>query len=279
MIVPGIYRGISNETYHADKTWLSSSQIKVALNSPYYYKHFVLDGKGTKKGSDSKSFGSVVHTMILEPELFDSEYAVFDDSKLDMRRTADKARKEIFTQDNPGKIIISKDTYDKAQLCHDSVFSHPKAKELLELPDSESESSCYAEDSVTLLDGEVVDMKFRVRPDRMCRSKLVIVDLKTAKAADLQGFSRDAIGHYGYSYELSAFMYMKVLAKLLNVDIMDIEWWWIVVKNDEPYETAVYKMSLPTFLQGKKKFDHAVRNIITAERMQDWTFQKQWEEL
>jgi len=67
-----IITDLSNEDYHTSMA-LSSSNLKDMLISPYHYWY--------KKNAPHKStpallFGTLLHTMLLEPHLFDKEYFV-----------------------------------------------------------------------------------------------------------------------------------------------------------------------------------------------------------
>ncbi len=283
---PGIYSEIPNEVYHSDKTWISSSQIKVAVGNRFYYKSFVKDGMGKKESTAQLSFGTLCHSLILEPEKFDSEYVVMPERKLDMRLKADKEYKAAFEKENEGKTVISQDDFAKATLCRDSVYSHPDARRLLELP-GVSEASVYVELEHMLPSGEVVPFKVRVRPDRLSPDNCII-DLKTAKNVTRESFERDAFGtwtgadgklrwgHYAYHYDLSAALYVRALEKL---DQKVLPFHWIVVKNDAPWETAVYTMSKKRFREGDWKLQHALTTIIMSERSGKWEFQEHMEEI
>jgi exodeoxyribonuclease VIII len=268
--LPGIYPHISNTQYHADNEWMSSSQLKVALQGAFHFKYFVLDKQGSYTASKSKDFGSATHKLTLEPEDFFNEYAVLSET-LDMRRTADKARYETFAQQNPGKIVLTRDQFAEIEKCRDSVYQHPDAKALLELG-GKAEVSCYAEIDHQLPTGEVVPFKVRVRPDLL--GPTAILDLKTSKNPAKDSFCRDAFGPWGYHYDLSAALYQKVIAKLTGEILPFI---FLVVKNDQPYETAVYKMSDESMAMGNKKLSRAMDVILMAKKEDKWVYQETME--
>jgi exodeoxyribonuclease VIII len=267
---PGIYDNISNAEYHADTTWQSSSQLKVALQGPYHYKYFVLDKRGSVTHTKSKDFGSATHKLTLEPADFFNEYAVLGES-LDMRRSADKAKMELFQQQNQGKTVLTKDQFNEIQKCRDSVYAHPDARKMLEMG-GRAECSAYAEIPHVLPTGETVQFKVRVRPDFLTTS--AILDLKTSKNPAKDSFCRDAFGPWGYHYDLSAALYQKVIATLTGEVLPFI---FIVVKNDQPYETAVYKMSDESMKTGEKKLSRALDVILMAQREDKWVYQENME--
>lgn len=273
-ITPGIYEGISNDQYHKDKTWLSSSQLKTAYYSAFSYKYFVRDGLGVKEESKSKSFGTAVHKYILEHSDFFNEFAVLPDIKLDLRKTADRERKAEFEKEHTGKTILTYDEFTKVQTCRDSVLSHKDARKLLEAQGL-VEASCYVILDVTLPDGEIVPFRLRFRPDKVCNG-LHMIDLKTTKSPAKDAFIRDAFGMYGYHYDLSAALYLMGWEKLTGEVL---PYYWIAVRNDQPWETAVYRMKTDTFWSGQKKLKQALTTIIMAERSGVWEYQSQVEEI
>lgn len=272
--LPGIYENIPNNTYHNDNEWLSSSQIKVALHSAYDYKYFVVDRKGKKEDTQSKSFGSLVHKLILENDTFFEEYFINELTGLDLRRTADKQKLEEQKLLAGSRTLVSQEDYAKALLCYDSVMSHPDAKRFLELP-GVSEASIYVELDHTLPSGEVVPFKVRVRPDRLAHGT-AILDLKTTKSPSKESFTKDATAPWGYGYDVSAALYVKALAKLTGELLPFI---FIAVKNDQPYSTAVYKLSEKSMIAGEAKLSRALTTIVMAERAGKWEFQEEMEEI
>jgi hypothetical protein len=274
MRTPGLYENIPNNEYHADKEWLSSSQIKVALNSALAYKYFVMDGKGEKKTSTSKDFGSVVHKLILEEKDFFNEYYVADLSGMDLRTKAGKEMMAEHTLVAGSRIVISKDDYDKACACYDSVMSHPDARRYLELP-GVSEASVYVELDHTLPSGEMVKFKTRVRPDRLVHGT-AILDLKTTKNPSKDSFVKDALADWGYGYDVSAALYVRAIAKLTGEILPFI---FIAVRNDAPYECGVYKLKDESMKRGEARLNRALNTIIMAQRAGVWEFQSRMEEI
>lgn len=270
----GLYENIPNEIYHADKEWLSSSQIKVALGSALAFKYFVLDGNGTKQKSASKDFGSIAHKLVLEEKDFFNEYHVADLSGLDLRTKIGKEKMEEHKALAGSKIVISKEDFDKACMCRDSVMSHPDARRYLELS-GVSEASIYVELDHTLPSGEVVAIKVRVRPDRLAHGH-AILDLKTTKNPSRDSFTKDALADWGYGYDVSAALYVRAVAKLTGEILPFI---FIAVRNDEPYETGVYKLKEESMKRGEARLNRCLNTIVLAERAGIWEFQSGMEEI
>ena len=64
--------GISNQDYH-NHAAIGSSQCKNLLKSPW---HFEYNRKHPKPPTAAMQFGSLVHQLVLEPEIFEQNYFV-----------------------------------------------------------------------------------------------------------------------------------------------------------------------------------------------------------
>ncbi|MDY4380382.1 PD-(D/E)XK nuclease-like domain-containing protein [Pectobacterium brasiliense] len=73
---PGRYESVSNNDYHA-ANGVSSTQVKDARISLMYYHGRHITKTIRRDSSDALTSGSLVHTLALEPEKLEEEYAVF----------------------------------------------------------------------------------------------------------------------------------------------------------------------------------------------------------
>ena len=107
---------------------LSKSRIDLLLECPARYKAD-LDGDVEEKDSDALRFGSLTHLLTLEPEEFDSQYAVTD---LSLATKEGKAFKKD-AEDRGLEIIKGKDL-EKAMFMADAVREHWQCHVLFENP-------------------------------------------------------------------------------------------------------------------------------------------------
>lgn len=269
-----LIKDLTNNAYHATKTHLSSSQIKVALNNIHNYKYFVVDGLGKKKESDSKDFGTLTHTLVLEPHMFDKEYIVWDPRGLDFRKKESKQIREEYELEakESGRVLVEKADVEEAEKARDSLLTHKDAKKYLEM-DGLIEASLFGNYELTLPSGEIVEIPIRVRADKIILGN-IILDLKTSRNPDRDGFIRDSFGFYGYHYDLSAAMYKYLFDKYFEYNH---PFTFLVVGNAEPYNRAVYGMSNERMEMGQKKLKDALTAIVMAERSGIWEMQTQEE--
>lgn len=69
-----LLRKLPADEYHADRDALSCSLLKPLLGSPAHFQAALLT---PPKNSPAKEFGSLVHLLLLEPELASKELAVY----------------------------------------------------------------------------------------------------------------------------------------------------------------------------------------------------------
>ncbi|MFZ4218688.1 RecE family exodeoxyribonuclease [Enterobacter ludwigii] len=99
---PGRYVGVPNDVYHA-ANGISSTMVKDARVSLMFYHGRHITKTIRRESSEALTFGSLVHTLGLEPEKFDAEYAVFPGVPADAFTTTDSLKSFIreFNADKP----------------------------------------------------------------------------------------------------------------------------------------------------------------------------------
>lgn len=217
----GIY-DISNELYHTSEG-LSRSGVMHFKKSPlHYWNKYHNPDRKTVDTSDQKSLGSIVHSLILEPELFARNYVV--EEKVDKRTKAGKARWEELRIENAGKLAIDEGIYEVAQRIRDAFMMNEYAPEFLKGADIEK--SIFWNDSET-------GVLCKARPDLWKNN--VFCDLKTATDASPRSFQR-SIAQYGY--HIQAAMVRDGIHHVRGDVITDCV--FIAIESVEPYAVAVY---------------------------------------
>jgi len=169
---------MNNKEYHASPA-VSNSKLSRFLESPRLMNT-------PRKKTPSLRWGSLVHTIILEPQLIDGEWAVMPEG-LDKGKGA-KAREEEFLLANDGKEIVSHDEYLQLTAIRSAVHEDDEAAALLS-GDGVNESSYFWEDPIT-------GIPMRCRPDRY-REDGLLVDVKTTPSIEHYAFRR-SVWDYGY---------------------------------------------------------------------------------
>lgn len=198
---PGIYPNISNNDYHNQTDWISSTNLKYLLPERY--------NQPPQTATRALDFGSLVHSLILEPDTITDTYTILDPHTVGVKADGTPA-------DNPtatsawktavagvaaaGRVMVTTDEWDQAQSMRDAVYAHPTAAALFDL-EGQNELSGFAD-----VDG----VKCRARFDRVAPG--VIIDLKTTSSRPGSWNLRNTVRSFGY--HLSAAHYLRVAAEL-----------------------------------------------------------------
>lgn len=177
---------MNNAEYHASPA-VSNSKLSRFLESPRLMNT-------PRKKTPSLRWGTLVHTIILEPQLIGSEWAVMPEG-LDKGKEA-KAREEEFLLANEGKEIVSHDEYVQLSNIAKAVQEDATAASLLG-GEGVNESSYFWEDSIT-------GIPMRCRPDRY-RDDGLLVDVKTTPSVEHYAFRR-SVWDFGYDRQSAIYI-------------------------------------------------------------------------
>ena len=261
--VPSIIEGMSNADYHA-RPEFSSSQLKDMLRSPAHFYANHLDPQRGEKSAPTKEMqlGTLVHTMLLEPHLVATEYAVGE--KFDRRTKQGKADAEAFEQVNFGKIIIDKDDYDTASNMSNHIARHPFFADLM------ANNYCQIESSIFFTD-EATGVNVRVRPDlhiAPCAKypNGLILDVKTTDDARPLAFSRTC---GNFRYDLSVAMYRLGMQAYYRTEGLP-DFYFAVVERNAPYGCQVFKASDDMLMIGETAYRTALAQLAECLAINEW---------
>lgn len=213
----------SNTDYHANRTHLSSSMLKLLLKDAAAFDKAW--NKGIVDSDDKTVFqdGSLVHSLILEPHLVKAEYAFFQG----LRRAGKLF--EQFRDDNPGKRIMTEAQHLRAIDCLKAYKTRPEAMALIQGGEAEF-----------TLEGEILDVPCKARFDYINVEKGWLVDIKTTGMPAGAEIFKDAINMY--RYDLSAALYLMLAEKRYG---RTFDWYFVVISKCDKV-CDVYKLSQET---------------------------------
>lgn len=219
----------SNQEYHADLSWFSSSKLKLILEDPAAFHAQVILGQAKESAAaPNLDEGSLFHSYILEPHLVDQEYAFFPG----LRKAGPEF--EEFKAQNPGKPIISAAQHGRVLHWVRGYRRNAIATELMKTGQPEL-SLCLLLDNVPV----------KIRADFIDPDRGIIVDLKTtAFPVDPDSFRMTC---KQWNYFLSGALYTMVASK--HFDKPFSFYFSATCKKDG--ETQVYKMGERSMLQGQ----------------------------
>jgi len=206
---------LTNEAYHA-APGISASSLHWLEESPVHFDNKHLFRTETK----SLNFGSLVHALILEEDLVNTDYAIMP--TVNLRTAQGKDDLAFFEQSNQSKIIINQADYDKALVMKRNVTAI--CGNLFDFSQGEAESAFFAEDDGLLL---------KCKPDFFMPDYKIVVDIKTIADAS-EGGIRPAIRQYRYDW--ASVFYPKVLG-LLGFEVSNFV--FVFVESTPPHTVKV----------------------------------------
>ena len=240
MLKLGINDDITNEDYHGDREYESSSSLKLYLKDPKeYHNRYILKLPREEKYKGAYDFGSYIHSLILEPEKVDDEYAIFEGAS---RRG--NAYKE-FKAENEGKIIITRSQFLQAQSILEAYTEHQLASSMVTRGKAE-QTLCV----------ELEGMKIKVRADYVKYGQ--IIDVKTTS----DPVDRFAVGKtvVRFDYDLSAALYVDAFTKYFG---NEFEFYFLFI-NKMSNEIEVLKASKNLLENGRRKYKKSIELLKKA---------------
>jgi exodeoxyribonuclease VIII len=246
----GVY-DISNEEYHSCEG-VSRSKLILLDKSPYHYWYEIYSGLSEKRESTpAMNIGSAFHTLLLEPELFSTEFAVAP--KIDRRTTKGKEEYQLFMEANGSKTLLTDDQYAKASVMASHVKQHEIVTTLLD--EAKFEQSIFWTDKET-------GIQFKTRPD-IWSSKMV-VDLKTTNDASAHSFMRSAL-NYGYYLQAGmAFEACKAIGLPFEMFVI------LAAEKEAPYVPAVLIMDQEALQFGIDQFQSYKKRLKACLDNDKW---------
>jgi exodeoxyribonuclease VIII len=229
---------------------ISVSKLKKLKVSPAHYK----EAEDVVE-TDAMRFGSAYHCFILEPKKFENDYYVFNDQAICEALIGDgyksprstKAYKEWEESEMRiigEKSLIKKEEFERIKAMKERLFSHPYAKMLL----TKGEPEVGLSGTITTMAG---DINVKLKPDYIKSIKHIVVDLKTAADASLDGFTRAAADR---DYHIQAAFYSDMI-ELMNGDNRAVTFIFIAQEKTKPYAFNLFEASPQFIAQGRYEYE------------------------
>lgn len=266
---------ISNDEYHS-ANGISRSTLMLLDKSPYHFWYKVYSGEYEQKpATPAMVLGSAFHTMLLEPALFEKEYAVkpkleklppevrkkdvgaelYEQYKSAVSEIRERNRiaLEDFESQSQSKIVLSEDECAKLFNMVSLTKKHNIVDTLLE--GSQFEQSIFWTDRET-------GIQFKARPDIW--SPKVIVDLKTTNDSAPYKLQRAALDH-GY-YLQAGMMYEACKAIEMPFEMFVI----LAVEKEAPYVPAAFMLDDEALQFGIDQFTRYKRQLAECINADSW---------
>jgi len=244
----GFMPNLPAEVYHAHEA-MSASGAKKILRSPAHYR---LMRTKPAEPTEAMQFGTVVHCGVLEPDRLSSTVCIAPE--INRRTNAGKAEYAAFCAENAGRIVMTREDYDRAMRCVDAVRAHPAAAKLL--VGAEVEGSLFWRDAR-------YDVPCKVRYD--LRNHGGLADLKTTDDASPETFARTIAN---YLYHVQAAHYVGGAEHVLNESPRFFA--FIAVEKEEPHAVACYVLPGNAILAGAHLMNKALERYQAALAAGEW---------
>lgn len=244
----------TNEDYQTGPG-ISKSQLDVMWRSPLdYWAKYVDPNREPEEPTQAKMLGSAIHSAILEPDLFPTQYVEAPDFNL--RSNAGRAEFKAFKQEHAGCVVLRPEDRKLCLAIRDAVWRHPKASALLQ--GCVSEKSFYAIDPET---GELI----KCRVDALHPSGAYIADIKSTDDASPDAFGKSAAN---YRYPLQTAWYQDVFDAAF--DEHPDTWVFIAVQKTWPHPIGIYYPEPEHIEEYRKAGRRDLKRIIECRERREW---------
>lgn len=254
--VPGIRSRVPFEKYQ-QLPGINASLLKELRHSAEMFRYRQHHPKQTK----SLTFGQGGHCAVLEPERFDSDFAVWE------RRTESGSMAprngqhwEKFRGEHSGQTILTADEYAKTRTLQSAIRGNGDAMKYLG----------QHGDAEATMQAEIFGRQCKARPDWLCRdwedlTRPAIVGLKSARDCRSLRFGRQA---YALGYHLSWAFYRDIYKAITghsNPKVVEI-----VVEAEPPHSVCVYVVPDEVLQLGTEEYLELFSKLDECERTNTW---------
>lgn len=246
-----IHHGLSAKTYHASVDIPSCSLLKAMLTSPAHYQAKLL---ASQSKSAAKDFGTLIHTLVLEPGKFSSEYAVFT-GKRDGRDSEFKA----FCAKNSGLNVIDEVELAAARLLAEKVLQ----RRVHGRPFGDFVAEGIPEASLFYTD-PTTGVRCRARIDLLHPE--AVFDLKTTMHPTPGAWTRQALALH---YDMQSYMYTLAVS-LFHGLTTPPPFVFIAAENEQPHSIGVYRAGASFVENGGRKYQAALGGYAACCKVGHW---------
>jgi len=224
---------VSHEDYHRRVLGeASKSGLDQIARSPAHYRAWV-EGQ-RDKSTTALDLGRLVHTAILEPDVFAGRYAEQPDFGDGRTKIAKEAKAE-WIADHAGKIGVSAEDWQIVAGVRRGLARHSHAARLF--------TRGLAEQTVRWTDDET-GVKCKCRPDYLRLDAGIVVDLKTCR--DVSAFARSVAE---YRYHVQEAHYREGIA--VATGVQPSHFIFVAVETEAPFACGVFELDAEALEKGR----------------------------
>lgn len=262
---------LTNKDYHADKSYLSSSNIKELLISPrfYYYKNFV---EKEKPSTPALAFGTMYHSYM-------ESYINTGSEDLFLSQYCDISENSSFRNPKTGEIYGSStklftEACTAANINPDNIITAEKLKQLREMKAVIWDCmelrvilhGSQAELSLIMQDFNGVPAKSRFDIFKKTDKVIFIGDWKTcSQGVPIEEEAKKQIAEY--KYHISAAWYADMCQQYFD---LPVEFFWVFQEKEPPYDFDFYFASENQISTGETEYKQAIEMFKWCKKEGKW---------
>lgn len=237
---------IPNSDYHS-YAGISKSGLDLVARSPAHYFH-----SAKREATRAMEIGTAIHTALLEPERFASEYVLLKDTT-DRRASAYKEAVKV----HGSELVLVGHEADKVAGMQETVYSQPAPREALS-GEGWRELSAFVEDPET-------GVLMRCRYDYLRKSDHVSVDVKKTRNSSPEDFSKSV---FNYRYHVQAAMYSHIFKLITGQPLECFQ--FLAVEEEPPHAAMVYDLDEVSLTIGYNDYRRDLLSYAAAEKSGVW---------
>jgi len=249
----GLTKGIANAEYHGGSELSRSTASSLLSTSPAKVRW---ERENPRPSSSALVMGGCFHSMVLEPECLDVEYAI-KPPDIDGKSPLTKYYKETFAEmqeERPDAQWLKPDEWKTCLGMADAVLSNPVYTH-------------YASDVEGIAEGtgyfKYNGASCKVRPD-LYTSDGTIIDLKSTQDASEAGFRKSV---RNFKYDFQACWYLEAMRAL---GLPARQFIFVCVEKSPPYLTATYILTASEIDRQKPRMQKACEIWATCMESGVW---------
>jgi hypothetical protein len=226
----------------------------MVLRSPAHARAYLTDGSNE---TEAQRLGTMIHTAVLEPDLFVKKYRQGPDAARNTKawKDADRAAvDELFFGE-----LIKPAEWEICRSIQKSVSRHPLAKAWL--------SGGFAEQSV-FWDDPDTELSCKARPDYVRQSgsdAVVLFDLKTTTDCRPPAFVK-AVAEYGY--HIQAAYYLDGWNAIGPTKAESFA--FVAVEKAPPFSVWMHALGPQLIAEGRAAYKRALRIFKECQEVDEW---------
>lgn len=259
-IQEGIYSNqvLSSAQYHGDKNSISRSMLMEFDKSPHRFRALFLDENAPiKPRTPAMIFGEAFHTYLLEPELFEKQFAITPKPVLlkDVGREAYEAYKEELWQlKSTDKQLLTLDEIDALNAMREAIDRNPHARDLIQ--GAVYEQSFFWQHNVS-------GLMVKSRPDILHHN--MYVDIKTIADASPRSFQNSMVSG---GYHIQGAMLRDAIRYFEGRDMSNVI--NICVEKTYPFSIGIYIIDEAALDFGEQKYQQNLLDLKHAIVQNAW---------